>query len=440
MHVGSEVTLPTVTNEPEYESFSRSRVSSGEAVESAGDTEESSISANVRPSSNAASVGGRVLDSFDRPVSAVRVALYQGRLRRETTTDQSGRFHFRDLSLGLHRLFVVPESLADGFLPPWRQSQARAYDGVASGIGGTSFSLKAGSKREVDLRVFSSAQVTGVVTGPASEAVEGALVTLWSRNGVQMTARSNREGNIRFEGAYPGDYIVHVEAPAGRLDYAGLSPLPFEFELNAGENRELPALEFGEGGSQLVGRVVDEEGIGIPGLVVQARSDSSEVSSWTWRSATDSEGRYRIGRLPAVRVRLELQADETYRESSAEPRVVECTGADEVLAIDDWQVDLLRPFEVQCKVEVDAAWAKRVDLAEYSLELREANAPSSLESGVARHWIDPARAEFRWSCPTPSAPVTLAVVLADPYGQQHTRELRIVPLANGKEERVLHFP
>jgi protocatechuate 3,4-dioxygenase beta subunit len=70
-----------------------------------------------------------------------------------------------------------------------------------------------------------------------------------------------------------------------------------------------PPLAFRlEPGREVRGRIVDETGLGVPGLAVTARQGDSEVGTSTWGSArTDADGSFRVFALPTGDVTLECR-------------------------------------------------------------------------------------------------------------------------------------
>jgi len=379
---------------------------------------------------------GTVIDSFDVPISEVIVSAYIGRERRDALTDVDGRFLFDDLRVGRYRLFVDQRTLTEGLLPPWRQSVPRAWSGEATGIHGTSIALSAGAEEEVDLRVHWAGSVQGRVAGPGGEPLAGAELRARSASGLELGGSTDERGRFRVEGAYPGSYLGLIElAGEAALEHAGRAPLPFVFDLAPGAELDLGEIAIEGGGPALAGRVVDQSGVPVAGLELYAKTTLDGVAL-RWVAMTDEEGLFRIGRLPAQSITLEVKRVADLFAQLPPPVDVDLSASPELLELPDWRVELQQRFSVHLRVEVDRVWLRDVGIVRYALEARELDG----EEELVRRMIDPSSAELEWSGATPRAPFDLDVVLSNAAGEEHARRQRVIPVAGAREELVFRFP
>lgn len=395
--------------------------------------------------SGSAGLAGRVVDGRGTGQIAALVILQRGSQRLETDSGPDGGFRFEDLPPGHYRLFVEPRSLAQGLLAPWRQSVCRPYGGAPTGIHGTSFQLREGEQRAVDLRVHRAATLAGSLEGPQGEPLAGALVSLSSELGPHKCARSDELGRFHLADLHPGAYVLQVSAQSSPALEPGSAPLPQTVELAPGEARELEVLRFGAGGHRLRGRVVDQAGAPVAGLTLvceQLRSDDELLS---WRAVTGTEGDYCFGRLPSTPVVVRVAQGQD-RVALHEPRLAELPEpvpaqlehAPAIVDLGDLRVTLVPAFTLLGRVEVDPDWVRGRRLDPYVLELHVPD-PESI-GGTRALPIDRRRGEFRWSCPTPAAAQRLTVVFRSPDGEERRQDVPLQPIEGALERVVVRFP
>jgi hypothetical protein len=397
-------------------------------------------------------VRGRVLDQDDVVVADVTVSLYRGQDKQHAQTDGAGWFHFAELRPGLYRLYVEQRSLPEGYLAPWRQQVAREAEERPTGIYGTALRLTAGAERAVDLRVFAAGSVRGLVVGKSGDPVSGALVSVQSPTGVSDAARTDDEGRFLLGRLYPGTYTMSVRPGGAGDDADAAAPLPVRFELFPRQVLSLPAVVMGAGGHILAGTVVDLTGRPVQGLPVVCREQGEGEDGHEWETRTDEAGRFRIGRVPATALIVEVDprssadagAPARIREAAA-PLHVQTRGAPEEVELGVIAVDASRPFRIVGHVHIDQIWARTHGFESWQarVDVPGAGAPAAGEHEPVRPESDSpvhAAGDFTWSCATPHPDVELTVVLRRPVGDEHVWRQRVQPAADETRELIVTIP
>jgi hypothetical protein len=409
------------------------------------ETDDLAVILPVPGAPRAARLAGRVRDAGGVGHAAALVILQHGSRRLEMESGPDGAFAFEDLGPGRFRLFVEQRSLAPGFLAPWRQSVQRPYTGIPTGVHGTSFQLRGGDDRTVDLLVQRAASLRGNLVGPQGEPIAGALISLSSAQGPHFSTRSDEGGRYGLERIHPGSYDLLFSVARVVGVEPGSTPLPQKVSLAPGESYDVPPLRFGGFGHCVRGRVVDAAGRPVVGLTLvceQLRGDGVPLS---WRVLADGEGAFCFGLLPPAPVVLRVaRADE--RTSPNEPVLadlpapmsVALEGPPKLVDVGELRVQLAPTFILHGRVEVNPDWVRKGRLDPYTLELL---VPDPLAvNGTRVVEIGTRRGEFRWSCRTPSAAENLSIVFRSGNGEESRREFPVVPVGGELKRVVVRFP
>ena len=129
------------------------------------------------------------------------------------TTEQDGRFAFRDLAPGLYRLQVLRNGYA-------RQS----YGQLIPGGPATAIRLTAGQAKQIVMALIPAGNVSGRIRGPEGQHHPGVPIQLlratYNANGertfrVEGTDRTNDRGEYRLYWITPGRYFISAGTPSG---------------------------------------------------------------------------------------------------------------------------------------------------------------------------------------------------------------------------------
>lgn len=170
----------------------------------------------------AASLEGRVLDTFGRAVAGARLRLEpasvapERRIARVAASDSQGQFQFLNVDAGAYRLRAAKAGLVAA-----EHGQSRsAQRGTVITLG------NAQALTGADVTLFPSGVVTGMVVDVEGEPIEGLAVHAWqviSRDGRQVAEpaldvivrRTDDRGHYRLFGVQPGTYyVVATDDPA----------------------------------------------------------------------------------------------------------------------------------------------------------------------------------------------------------------------------------
>ena len=250
------------------------------------DRSQTTVRAQLR--ALAADLQGRVLNAGGEPVAGAKVSLVAGGSGavRSTVTDRDGWYSYQQVALRPGEGYALQVE-AKGFLP---QSGIDATQAVEGG------------RALPTVRLVSAVTVlSGQVSDPRGEPLEGVAVALWGQDGAALAqARTDSHGLYRLEAPVTGLQVVTASLTGRSTALA---------EVDAGESRLQRDLVLLADTAGLEGRVLDEDGRGIAAVKVELLAEGQGVLRTV---LTDSVGGYAFRDLPAggagwvwVRVRPE---------------------------------------------------------------------------------------------------------------------------------------
>ena len=240
------------------------------------------------------------LEGLEAVFGADDYPVYEGR------TDSSGRYRFEGL---------IPAS-------NYRvQAQHSSY--APSSHGGLSVSADAVTQRDLELRPGHS--IEGMVTDMVRVPIEGARVTLMSQAASDLPltrtprgarfAYSDEQGVFQFIGVAEGVYAVRVDLEGYATMIRG------HVQVRApkrGERARSMRVPFRlEPEHVLRGRVVDQDGRGLAGAVVEGRFDRPALSNRGY-AMTDAQGQFEMRGLAPVELALSVRLEGYLNHSESE--------------------------------------------------------------------------------------------------------------------------
>ncbi len=259
-------------------------------------------------------LSGEVRDASGRPLAGARLEL--------TRTDVGAAFEELEVLLGPNE-YPVRQATSDpqgrysfsGLAPADNYRLEISHDDYArKQLGGLRVLLDGVTQRDVELG--EGFVIEGLVTDLEREPIEGARLTLLSQAAADLPADrtptgtsslySNARGAFRFTGVSQGLYAVRVDLEGyatmirGHIDVRGpqrgrpvrSTRVPFRLE-----NETL-----------LSGRVVDADGRGLAGVVVEARFERPALSNRGY-GMSDAQGRFTLRGLAPVEFSLSARLD-----------------------------------------------------------------------------------------------------------------------------------
>jgi protocatechuate 3,4-dioxygenase beta subunit len=362
-----------------------------------------------------------------------------GRDKRDpvlATTDATG-WVTRSLPPGRHRVEVEPSTLPARVLPPFGQTK-KTYGPPVPGLGPTIVDVASGARHEIEIVCLTPATVRGRVVLGDGQPVEGAMVRLQGRHaeylpGLHSDAYTDAGGHYVMTNVHPADYRVQIElVSCGVAAIRALpNPVPFAFDVSHGGEHVVRDVVLTAGDRTLRGRIVDELGVPIAGVVVACHPTQVEG---TMRSAvalgrvtTDADGRFEFAGLhPAV---VRIAAPDDFSPSTPvlgrktafflEPVIVDL-GASPIVDVGDLHLDRSRPLIVRGTVELDPGFRAQTDVEFEDLVLvarvapgfvRPPTWPRRTDPRDERVAIDPSTGAFEYVVETPHPPVLLELRL-----------------------------
>lgn len=168
------------------------------------------------------------------------------------------------------------------------------------------------------LRLHPAGRVSVQVRGVQGEAIDGALVSLYSASAYEWSGTSDTNGVANLSGVGAGSQVLKVSA-------AGYAPT-LQFVWTTGKVdvvQELDALL--KRGAKVSGRVVDEKGTGISDAHVWAESSSEPFPIYSQNRdavTTDGEGNWTIAAVSTGNYRI-IATHENYAPESTVPMLLD---------------------------------------------------------------------------------------------------------------------
>lgn len=233
---------------------------------------------------------GRVLDGTGAPLAGVELELAAesgwGALGAGTqlepdghlfghrrTSDEAGRFEF-EVAPPLQRCWLRLDAgpLWTALAIDFKADPDRSF--LPPGARDPDAALRPGPRDLGDLVLNPAGIVAGQVVDTGGRPIAGASVTLRREDGrfFGVQCRSSEQGQFVLEHAPAGDFLVKAAAP-GHLPSGGQAVAIVAGATTPGLRLEL------EPGPRLFGRVVTEDGLGVPGLELDLRPAAGGFSS-----------------------------------------------------------------------------------------------------------------------------------------------------------------
>ncbi|MBI5871455.1 MAG: carboxypeptidase regulatory-like domain-containing protein, partial [Actinobacteria bacterium] len=247
-------------------------------------------------------VSGNVTDAYGAPIQGVMVDIYDASQNQVTgtLTDQNGDYSVSGLQTGSYKVNFNPWHL--NFSAEW---YADGFDfAAATPVSVTSGAITSG----VDVALAAGGTVTGRITNPFGEPASGVVVNIYEENCFNENEEllppvasgvSDAEGNYSIEGIYSGNYrIMYLPTTESNLVPEAYSDKPY---LNWSD---LVGIQGGHVTAgidatlnyygTMSGRVTDENGQGIGGIIVVALCGDCIFGE---QATTEADGTYTIKRL-----------------------------------------------------------------------------------------------------------------------------------------------
>jgi len=404
--------------------------------------------------------------SPDVPLPGVRVFHVESASIGRTllgTTDAGGRLRTKLSSDRPRRLEADPATLPNGV-----SSTGSLKSSLEHHLLGRIGAVPAPDEMEtITLRLPSAGALVVTARGPDGRPVPGAVVDVWSRSTrdpesvnwsrVGRAARTDDDGVAVLEDLHVGELCVGIDA---RNTISSPPPPPQRITL-APAAREQLTFEVGTGQVVVRGRVVDETGVPVPGVAIDARYDRRgpgaplpqraaglRPSARAGQSVTDEAGWFQLEELGAGPYLLffdlgPVMARLDERRLLPAPMVVRAvapTGDHALLlAVDDVVVPRIELFVVKGHVVLDGDRLGQSALGFRDLRPRIEGNPSADE---ARCDYDPRTGAFEAVCRLPLEHLTLVLQPRQRgVGTDRPREFPFVPEAGLVLEDVeLRYP
>jgi hypothetical protein len=230
------------------------------------------------------------------PTGLMEGVFERGGKARTCKTDNEGRYTFANVAAGSYTISV--------FAPALVQEKREATVTVADedAIDGIDFGLRAGGVITGRVALDNGSPVIGQVVNvePVIGDKKGgggpsALMAMIS--GFRFFSTDDR-GIYRVYGLPDGEYIISANAGGGRhreltTYYPGVADKGGAVRVKVKANNETAGIDFKLGspkkGFQVRGRVIDESGAGVPGVMVQCSTASDRVTTASSDASDDSE-------------------------------------------------------------------------------------------------------------------------------------------------------
>ena len=224
-------------------------------------------------------VSGIVVDSEGNPIDGAKVLLRIADDREseiETITESDGIFTFYGLSPNKYVLRAHKEGM---------RRKPGSNDGIINLIDTDADNL--------EMILYNLGSVEGKVFGSFLRPVrDKRIVARWldceEPIYIAEETTTDKHGNFMISGMLPGRHALSITTGDFRNDIVDL-----QIDLKEGEHKTGVRIKYAGDDHVIAGRVTDEEGKPIEGILVQVVVESNTLSV-----NTDAEGKYRFTRLP----------------------------------------------------------------------------------------------------------------------------------------------
>ncbi|MCP4962195.1 MAG: hypothetical protein GY925_23370, partial [Actinomycetia bacterium] len=238
------------------------------------------------------SISGTVTDPSGTPLAGIRISAVDPteHTQRSATTDASGRFDIFGLYTGQYHV---------KFLDDQGDWATAFYPGVRTQSEGTSISLVTGDAVDgTDITLVDAASIGGTVTSSEGTLAGPVDIKVIDPSGeILSTERVYADGPFEMGSLFPGDILVHFEAPtphfAQWFDSAVRKDDATNITLAAGEHHNIDAIL--RPGATVSGTVIQPDGTPVEQPVVTVRST---VDGRTWVREGEADGTYVVDAIP----------------------------------------------------------------------------------------------------------------------------------------------
>lgn len=413
-----------------------------------------SVSPDAEQAVRTLELRGSVVLEGSGPLSGVDVILKHGSYRSRAMTNTEGAFRFAQVRESELSLVLEASSLPPGVFPAEGETP---IDGFAlADEEGTE--VHQDPVVRVELIAVRGAQVQGFVRGADGTAQPGLRVALRPARGPSRLTRTDEDGFYRFADLAPGSYAISADS-GGALG-AGQDPAPRVVQLSKGALYEMPDLVLGTGGDRLTGRVVDERGRPMEGLLLictEVTPGPSAVRRLVGRTGAD--GDFCLGRAPASDWKLTVREDPAeasrgmLRIDPTELRTFATGGQGIEVALGELVIPARAPFLASMEIRVDRRWAREAGIQRLHLDVVQSDPP---EGGAVRGTCRVRYSERRlkpagpgqqdpiiwceWGSPPSVGPVVLELRLQDAPPSVGVKHITVSPSPGGQEEIFAAFP
>lgn len=264
---------------------------------------------------------------------------------------------------------VDPLSIEGLGVPPLSRGFTRAKRGSDGSILLNEYSrarvvIREGKTVRQDFSIAMQGDVVGRLLDEHGEPLPGVVARirgLGAKNGGSMQdGTTDKDGVFRLHHLFPGSYRLGFWRP---VDFDGFQPpLPTDFVLREGEERDLGDIQVLQGTCAVRGIVVDQDGRPFPGLPIACFPSSSgedqkspfDLGDVIRRTRTGADGAFELNNLPAIFCQVSLtpgyepRGVGTNQVAFWEPSVeVHLTSKQPVVDIGVHVVQQSRPFRLE---------------------------------------------------------------------------------------------
>ncbi|MEZ6036214.1 MAG: carboxypeptidase-like regulatory domain-containing protein [Planctomycetota bacterium] len=339
--------------------------------------------------------------------------------RAKGTTDADGQV---DLSAppGDHLVAIDMSRVPVGLSAALQDSTPPHYE-VTNGFYPRRVHVVEGVVTEVELRVFTTSSITGMVVDRAGLPMADLHVRAQCRKvgltGYAVDAKTREDGVFLLDGVLPSVYTIEVHP------VAGASALPLRLEVAEATRHLLDPIVVG-GDASVTGKVKDQDGapvVGVP-VVAYPRDGASGADEIGFNLAnvlatarTDADGNFRLEGLPGATLNVQIHPEGCLVEDG-----VRLSRPIDVLTVDTRRerqadlgvvtADVSRPFQLRIHIVAEETLTSTIGDAASTVRERVfvvAEAEVGDETRWQPIWWNGTCYPYR--CETPSGPICVIV-------------------------------